>query len=139
VVVAVLAGVSATAGCGSGDASRPAAAAPVIGPPTDGSAVVRCLGELPGGATAAVLPDLPPGARSAVRVDIPRPDLPKGSNRVTAVAFADGARAAEFARGGGAFVSGTGGAAEVVGPWVVTSTFGGDAGILATLKRCVAG
>ncbi|WP_232662155.1 hypothetical protein [Pseudonocardia sp. TRM90224] len=117
-------------------ATSPAAAAP--GGVPDTATLVSCLrGGVPGAEVAEI--DTPPGGTAAVAVDVARPDLPKRINRITVIAFPSKADADGFRSGAGAFVSGTGGSAETVGPAVVMSTFAGDAAAVAAAKTCVAG
>jgi len=147
-VVAVFLVLGLLSGCGAptSDVPQPSAtpAAPVVttlpagGPPTAAD-VVACLTPAPSGATATQMTSLPPGATEGVAVQVSRPDLPRGINQITAVAFTDPARSASFAAGSGAFVRGTGGTAEVVGSYVLTTVFPGDDMVLATLRACVAG
>ncbi|MEJ3654285.1 hypothetical protein WEH80_15065 [Actinomycetes bacterium KLBMP 9759] len=114
----------------------PPAAAPAG--PADPATLVNCLrGGVPGAEVAET--ETPPNGLGAVAVDVARPDLPKGVNRITVIAFPTTSDADGFRSGAGAFVSGTGGVAETVGAAVVMSTYAGDDAAVAAAKTCAAG
>jgi len=118
------------------DTKAPASVPAVSTPPTPAE-VLGCLKGKLSGATASEISPLPSGATGGVNVDVPRPDLPKGINRISVIAFGRSADAEDFSRGSGAFLGPSGGRSEVVGASVISYPFPGDDAVVAITRSCV--
>ena len=136
VAVAGLALLTACAGPVAGSPTPAEAPAPP-GPAGTITQVADCLRTGIPGAQINPEGDPAPGATGQIFVDIPRPDLPKGTNRLGVARFPDPDTARGFVASVDSAFEANGGSATAVGPWALTTPLPGSDDAVAAARRCV--